>query len=270
MGVESWSTTPGSNNASPPNGAPEGMAPSAVNDVIRQIMADVRAWLQDAEWLNWGHTPTRVDADTFTVATDLTAVYHVGRRLKFTGSATAYGSVASVSYSAPNTTVNLTMEGGASLPATLSTVYVSILSATAQSNSFTATMDFGTGSDVTGTMKYKISDGFCTLYLDAALGGDSASRHGTIVVRDIPTAARPSVVRLLRCLGVSGPHSASTAAAGAVQVNTDGTMNLYWEGSYGSGADSADTATPVRSAFLSTGIGNNNGLAAGWTVTYPL
>jgi hypothetical protein len=41
MAVTGYSTTPGSNNGSPPNGAPEGMAPSAVNDTIRQIMADV-------------------------------------------------------------------------------------------------------------------------------------------------------------------------------------------------------------------------------------
>lgn len=39
--VTSYSTTPANNNASPPSGAPEGMAPSAVNDTIRQIMADI-------------------------------------------------------------------------------------------------------------------------------------------------------------------------------------------------------------------------------------
>lgn len=39
--VTSYSTTPASNNSSPPNGAPEAMAPSAVNDVLREIMADV-------------------------------------------------------------------------------------------------------------------------------------------------------------------------------------------------------------------------------------
>lgn len=127
MSVSDWSTTPSSNNASPPNGAPEGMPPSSVNDVMRQIMADVRAQLEDGEWLNWGHVPTRVDNDTFTVPTDLTALYHVGRRIKATGSATGYATIASVSYSAPNTTVNVTMDSG-NLPGTLSAVYVGILS----------------------------------------------------------------------------------------------------------------------------------------------
>jgi hypothetical protein len=41
MPVTSYSTSAASNNSAPPNGAPEGWAPSAVNDTIRQIMADI-------------------------------------------------------------------------------------------------------------------------------------------------------------------------------------------------------------------------------------
>jgi hypothetical protein len=41
MPVTSYSTTPASNNSAAPNGAPEGWAPSAVNDTIRQIMTDI-------------------------------------------------------------------------------------------------------------------------------------------------------------------------------------------------------------------------------------
>jgi hypothetical protein len=43
MAVSDWSTTPGSNNAAPPNGAPEGWAPGDVNAWGRQVMADVRS-----------------------------------------------------------------------------------------------------------------------------------------------------------------------------------------------------------------------------------
>ncbi len=42
-GASSWDTTAASNNSAPPDGAPEGMASSGVNDVMRQIMADARA-----------------------------------------------------------------------------------------------------------------------------------------------------------------------------------------------------------------------------------
>lgn len=41
MPVTSYSTTPGSNNSAPPNGAPEGWAPGDVNAVVRQIMTDI-------------------------------------------------------------------------------------------------------------------------------------------------------------------------------------------------------------------------------------
>ena len=51
MAVSDWSTTPASNNAAPPNGAPEGMAPSAVNDILRKMMADIRAFYDAAALL---------------------------------------------------------------------------------------------------------------------------------------------------------------------------------------------------------------------------
>ena len=42
MSLKDWSTTAGSNTASPPNGAPEGMTIANVNNTVRQIMADAR------------------------------------------------------------------------------------------------------------------------------------------------------------------------------------------------------------------------------------
>jgi hypothetical protein len=40
MPVTSYSRTPSNNNAAPPNGAPEGWAPSDVNNTVRQLMTD--------------------------------------------------------------------------------------------------------------------------------------------------------------------------------------------------------------------------------------
>lgn len=45
--VSQWSTTAGSNNSAPPNGWPEGMAPSAVNDAARENMAALAKWYKD-------------------------------------------------------------------------------------------------------------------------------------------------------------------------------------------------------------------------------
>ena len=47
--ISSWSTSAASNNSASPNGAPEGMAPSTVNDVIREVMAAVSRWYEDAQ-----------------------------------------------------------------------------------------------------------------------------------------------------------------------------------------------------------------------------
>lgn len=42
--ASTWSQTDGSNTTAAPDGAPEGMAPSGVNDVIRMIMGAVKRW----------------------------------------------------------------------------------------------------------------------------------------------------------------------------------------------------------------------------------
>lgn len=47
--VHEWSTSAASNNSASPNGFPEGMAPSGVNDAAREVMAAVARWYQDAQ-----------------------------------------------------------------------------------------------------------------------------------------------------------------------------------------------------------------------------
>lgn len=44
MPISSWTVNAASNNSAVPNGWPEAMAPSGVNDVGRQMMADIRTW----------------------------------------------------------------------------------------------------------------------------------------------------------------------------------------------------------------------------------
>ena len=45
--ISQWSTSAASNNAAPPDGFPEGMAPSTVNDAAREILAAVARQYQD-------------------------------------------------------------------------------------------------------------------------------------------------------------------------------------------------------------------------------
>lgn len=122
MGVESYSTTPASNTAL----FPEGMAPSAVNDGMRQVEADLATWYLDPQFIKTADTPVYASATTFTVSGDKTAAYSANRRIKCYDSSTAYASVVSSSYSNPNTTVTLALDSG-SLSASLSAVALSIL-----------------------------------------------------------------------------------------------------------------------------------------------
>lgn len=129
MPIADYSTTAASNNSAPPNGMPEGQAPSTVNDTVRQIMADIRSWYETAQWVDYGFTPTRTGATTFTVSGDHTDIFVVNRRIKCVDSSDLYGYIASSSYGAPNTTVTVTLDSG-SLSASLSAVSLSILTPT--------------------------------------------------------------------------------------------------------------------------------------------
>ena len=122
-GIKDYSTSAASNNAAPPNGAPEGQSPSSVNNVIRQIMADIRSDYEDSRWRDLGHTPTYNSTTSFLLSGDQTSFYTDGRGLKITDSSTLYGTVSSSSYSSPNTTVNVTLSSG-SLSASISAVAV--------------------------------------------------------------------------------------------------------------------------------------------------
>ena len=124
--IKSWSATAAGNNTASPNGFPEGMAPSGVNDAAREVMAAIRRWYEDAQWINFGDAPTQTSATTFTVSGDLMARYTVGRRLRLTDSSILYGTIASSSYSNPNTTVTVGLDSG-SLTGALSAVAVGIL-----------------------------------------------------------------------------------------------------------------------------------------------
>jgi hypothetical protein len=115
MPIKDYSTTAANNTLTPPNGAPEGMAAGLVNNTIRQIMADTRSFYEGGGWCDLGHVPTYVSATSFTIPTDVTAYYTVGRRIRCYGTimGTFYGYIVSSAYSSPNTTVTVVLDSGA-------------------------------------------------------------------------------------------------------------------------------------------------------------
>ena len=107
-GIKDYSTTAASNTMY----FPENMAPSLVNDNLRQVQADIRNWYEQAEWLNLGFTPTYVSTTSFTVSGDKTSYYTVGRRIKIEDATTLYGVITASTYLSPNTTVTVTLDSG--------------------------------------------------------------------------------------------------------------------------------------------------------------
>lgn len=81
-----------------------------------------------SEWIN-SLTATYSSSTQFTLSGNQTTEYHVGRRVRLTGSSTLYGTITASSYSAPNTTVTVTTDSG-SIGATLASSSTGINSAT--------------------------------------------------------------------------------------------------------------------------------------------
>lgn len=106
--LKDWSTTAASNNSTPPFGWPEGMAPSAVNNSARQGMASVAEWYADPEWVRYAHSIVSSTSSTVVITGDVTDVYVADRAVRLDQDDAKIGYVSSSSYSAPNTTVNIT------------------------------------------------------------------------------------------------------------------------------------------------------------------
>lgn len=164
--VEGWSTTAANNNASAPDGFPEGQTPASLNNCARELMAATAVLLRQLPWINLGfnagagYTPASITRNSNTQfqfdGIDLTAYYTTGRRVRIIGAATQYAYISSSSFST-NTTVNLTIDGGASLTTSITEVDVSIddantIGTAAQKNTGTSSANIPTISNLLGTV----------------------------------------------------------------------------------------------------------------------
>ena len=88
-GIKDYSTTQASNTSLNGINTAEGMLPSNLNNAIRALMKNTREWFNDSQWVEYGdgdsaYVPAWVSTTQFTIASsvDITAIYHVNRRLK--------------------------------------------------------------------------------------------------------------------------------------------------------------------------------------------
>jgi hypothetical protein len=256
MGIEAWSTTAASNNASPPDGAPEGQTPGSVNNVIRQCMASVREY-EAAEWVDFGHVITRTDNDTFSVPGDLTALYQVGRRLKVDGSATGYCTISAATFSTPNTIVDVTMDSG-NLPVTLSTVYVGMLSVS--NHSLPSPLPAISGANLTALNASNISSGSLA---DGRLSSNVPLKNAANVF----TASQ----RINVPTGESGLRLQAAGVGDTAQIRfNDGTLDGYIGAAPFTAGFNLGTASATVVGFYTNATQRGAISAAGnWTINAP-
>ena len=135
--IKDYSTTQSSNTTLNTINVGEGMLPSNLNNAIRALMKNTRDWFNDAQWIEYGdgdgtYTAAYASGTSFTInGSDVTSIYHAGRRIKLIASTpgTIFGTISSSSFSS-NTTVNVTWDSGSLSNEAITNVYIGALSKT--------------------------------------------------------------------------------------------------------------------------------------------
>ena len=135
--IKDYSTTQANNTSLNGISVAEGMLPSNLNNAIRALMKNTRDWFNDAQWVEYGDgsgsfTATYVSATSFKIeGSDVTSIYHAGRRLKIIASTpgTIFGTITSSSFST-DTTIVVSFDSGSLSNEAISNVYIGALSKT--------------------------------------------------------------------------------------------------------------------------------------------
>jgi hypothetical protein len=218
MPIKNYSTTAANNNAAPPNGFPEGMAPSDVNNSARTVMADIRSWYEDAQWIDYGNVPTYVSTNSFSVIGNQTAIYTVGRRIKLSDASNLYGTI-SASVFTTLTTVTVTLDSG-SLTIALNAVALGII--TPSSNALPA----GSFPTAFSDSAFRIQDNAdATRQLAFEVGGITTGTTRTITLPDANTTL-PVISQPLTITGLTAARSFSLPDANGAIVTDAATQTL--------------------------------------------
>ena len=203
MAYTKYSLTPSSNTAAPPDGAPEGMLPSAVNDTMRDMMSQIRDCGDGIRDGTYTMTAAKITGGTITGITDL-AVADGG-----TGVSTSTGTVNVVLSNTPTLTTPV-LTGYTETVVAIGTV--------GASHTFT----ISTGTVQTATLTASTP---CTFTMPTATAGTSFILKLTQAATGMTTATFTSV----KFAGGTAPTITATASAvDLISFIADGTN---WYGS---------------------------------------
>jgi hypothetical protein len=187
-----------------------------------------------SQWVN-SLSATYASTTTFTLASDQTTEYHVGRRVRLTGSSTIYATISASSYSAPNTTVTITHASGF-IDATLASAATGLNSASNESISIECISSAAVTGYVSGIRTYLIQSGVDTSGFNVAIDvvedtfeavgptGSSAANIWT-AMDIVPAAARIAILNVASTCITSGTDRSASVIAYARMTGSSEALN---------------------------------------------
>jgi hypothetical protein len=158
--LKNWSLTAGGNNDGPPDGMPENMNRTDVNDSVRELMAAIRRWYDDPTWVDPfnDYAVTKVGASVVRI-NGLTSAgpLVVNRRVKLSGTnPTEYGLITQVIAPGAFVAIVVEMDGGGDVPAAIDTCEICAVALNVAA--FRGVVD--AGESLSDTTKLVSIDGF--------------------------------------------------------------------------------------------------------------
>lgn len=243
-----WSSTAGSNSATPPDGWPEGQAPSTVNDCAREMMAQIKVGILDIAkgFIDIGMSPTFVSSTKFTTPNNDLAYFPVGSRVLANDATTLYGTIISASFST-NSAFTVTWDTG-SATSSLSSLGVSVVKPSTDGKNFPSPLNLTGDLSLSSTSVYPFAltnnQGFCGYWLRCS-GGSKLVRVSSGSTFDIVNSSNTVAILTLTDAG-------DATFAGDVTAFSDERLKDEW-------ADLPDDFVEMLAAIKKAGTFTKDG-----------
>lgn len=226
-----WSTTAASNASAPPDGWPEGQAPSTVNDCAREMMASIRTGMNDLAqgFVDLGMSPTFVSSTKFTTTGNDLNYLPVGTRFRASDASTLYGVIISASFST-NSAFTVVLDSG-NLTSSLTSIAVGVIKAGSTNANIPNPLALPGGLTANGTFSlsstnaipvgFLTNQAFCGYWLKCS-GGAKMVRVSSASVFEIVNSANTQVILSLTDAG-------GLTASGDITAFSDERMKDDWK-----------------------------------------